>query len=282
MLKKIFKTIFIMSLCVGISLPTNAAVSVSDGSAFVTKAEFAADLNNLSNRMAQLENSLDAKIDSLVSSYLTRNGIWNGAKQNMNYMNQVLEGANGVDKVDPNCWLTWFNKEKCVNGKNNVTIVTNQFVQSRYKLIEGLNKTGMLFGNYVLQLALYGADGSRPNYKMLVAGFSLNSTSYEKSIQTYLSWYEGDGVGNLTLIQRQLIYNMVFPASGENTTLSNIAGFPISGCIQGFVSKGNDVYIVPEYVLNNGKASILMNFNKEARETYGWKYSFTSTGFYVY
>ena len=83
MLKKIFKTILVLSLCVGISLPTNAAVSVSDGSAFVTKAEFAADLNNLSNRMAQLENSLDAKIDSLVSSYLTRNGIWNGAKQTL-------------------------------------------------------------------------------------------------------------------------------------------------------------------------------------------------------
>ena len=81
MLRKVFKTILVLSLCVGISLPTNAAVSVSDGSAFVTKAEFAADLNNLSNRMAQLENSLDAKIDSLVSSYLTRNGIWNGQGQ---------------------------------------------------------------------------------------------------------------------------------------------------------------------------------------------------------
>ena len=83
MLKKIFKTILVLSLCLGLTLPTNAAVSVSDGSAFVTKAEFAADLNNLSNRMAQLENSLDAKIDSLVSSYLTRNGIWNGAKQSI-------------------------------------------------------------------------------------------------------------------------------------------------------------------------------------------------------
>ena len=79
-----FKTILVFSLCIGVVLPTNAAVSVSDGSAFVTKAEFAADLNNLSNRMAQLENSLDAKIDSLVSSYLTRNGIWNGAKQTLN------------------------------------------------------------------------------------------------------------------------------------------------------------------------------------------------------
>ena len=81
MINKIFKTGLILAICVGISIPTNAAVSVSDGSAFVTKAEFSADLNNLSNRMAQLENSLDAKIDSLVSSYLTRNGIWNGARQ---------------------------------------------------------------------------------------------------------------------------------------------------------------------------------------------------------
>ena len=81
MINKIFKTILIMLIIMGISIPTNAAVSVSDGSAFVTKAEFSADLNNLSNRMAQLENSLDAKIDSLVSSYLTRNGIWNGKAQ---------------------------------------------------------------------------------------------------------------------------------------------------------------------------------------------------------
>lgn len=83
MIIKLFKTILVLSLCVGVALPTNAAVSVSDGSAFVTKAEFSADLNNLSNRMAQLENSLDAKIDSLVSSYLTRNGIWNGEKQEL-------------------------------------------------------------------------------------------------------------------------------------------------------------------------------------------------------
>ena len=81
MINKLFKTILILTIILGICVPTSAAVSVSDGSAFVTKAEFSADLNNLSNRMAQLENSLDAKIDSLVSSYLTRNGIWNGKAQ---------------------------------------------------------------------------------------------------------------------------------------------------------------------------------------------------------
>lgn len=84
MLNRIFKTIFILSLCIGISLPANAGnVSVSDGSAFITKSEMSYQLNNLSNRMTQLENSLDSKIDSLVSSYLTRNGIWNGAVQDI-------------------------------------------------------------------------------------------------------------------------------------------------------------------------------------------------------
>ncbi len=79
---KILKLFVCLLLILSTSLVNSlAAISVSDGSAFVTKAEFAADLNNLSNRMSSLENSLDAKIDSLVSSYLSRNGIWNGEKQ---------------------------------------------------------------------------------------------------------------------------------------------------------------------------------------------------------
>ena len=85
MMIKLFKNIFIVSLCCSFIIVSNAAVSVSDGSAFITKAEFSADLNNLSNRMAQLENSLDAKIDSLVSSYLSKNGIWNASKVDIDY-----------------------------------------------------------------------------------------------------------------------------------------------------------------------------------------------------
>lgn len=76
-----YKKFIVLFVCISVTLPTNAAVSVSDGSAFVTKSEFNADVNNLQNRMAFLENSLDTKIDNLVSSYLTRNGIWNGEKQ---------------------------------------------------------------------------------------------------------------------------------------------------------------------------------------------------------
>ena len=53
MFKRIFKSILIINICLS-NIISQGAISVSDGSAFVTKAEFSADLNNLSNRMAQL------------------------------------------------------------------------------------------------------------------------------------------------------------------------------------------------------------------------------------
>ena len=158
MLNRIFKTILVLSICVGISLPTNAAVSVSDGSAFVTKAEFAADLNNLSNRMAQLENSLDAKIDSLVSSYLTRNGIWNGAGQTMDTSYYLFSpwknAATGTT-------YKWTNGQNGYTGPtiNNVTMhklnfkTPSSFASGTYykqvwennKVVcSALNKTGLL------------------------------------------------------------------------------------------------------------------------------------------
>ena len=107
---KIFKLFVSISLILTISLINSfAAISVSDGSAFVTKAEFAADLNNLSNRMSSLENSLDAKIDSLVSSYLSRNGIWNGEKQT--FLDYTEE------KIWPNIW--------CRKGVDDETVYNN-------------------------------------------------------------------------------------------------------------------------------------------------------------
>ena len=113
MIKRVFKTIFILSLCLGITLPANAgSVDVSDGSAFVTKAELSYELNNLSNRMSQLENSLDSRIDSLVSSYLTRNGIWNGLDVNIDKSETRLVASNFQVS-----WNSWQTLEKTVWSK---------------------------------------------------------------------------------------------------------------------------------------------------------------------
>ena len=81
---KIFLTIIIVIVY---SITSFGAVAVSDGSAFITKVEFNSNLNILSNRMTAMENSIEAKIDNLVSSYLSRNGIWSGNEQNFSLNN---------------------------------------------------------------------------------------------------------------------------------------------------------------------------------------------------
>ena len=83
-MESLSKRIILFLLIIVFPINGFAAVSVSDGSAFVSKSEFSSTINNISNRVSTIENTLDAKIDSLVSSYLSRNGIWNGEKQTSN------------------------------------------------------------------------------------------------------------------------------------------------------------------------------------------------------
>ena len=84
---KLIKRIIVM-ICILSNINSYAQIAVSDGSAFITKNEFAGELNSISNRMDRLKSSIDAKIDSIVSSYLSRNGIWEASEQVM--LNKTL------------------------------------------------------------------------------------------------------------------------------------------------------------------------------------------------
>ena len=199
MLNRIFKTILVLSLCIGISLPTNAAVSVSDGSAFVTKAEFAADLNNLSNRMAQLENSLDAKIDSLVSSYLTRNGIWNGSKQDILFGKILFHASKNTPVADSGSSRSW-NKIwfwdtifsvfdwSGSNCKLNVK-------KSSYSTLCKANKTGLMVVNMVKEYS-NKINPTYPNH--FKAGIPIKESGYAFDMHEYLYFAESKGDSNWT------------------------------------------------------------------------------------
>ena len=131
MLRKLFKTILAFSLCFGISVSTNAnGVQVSDGSAFITKSEMAYQLNNISERMAKLENSLDSRIDSLVSSYLTRNGIWSGSSQSIS-----STATNGHSFTSG-----W--------GDGNLGTNTASVVHFDECIVDKVSKSGLVFGNF--------------------------------------------------------------------------------------------------------------------------------------
>ena len=93
---KRFKIVFLLLLIFTLTMASYGQVAVSDGSAFLTKAEFNRNLSNMSSRMTYLENSLDSKIDTLVASYLSRNGIWNGTVQENALSSTIMSvGFNG-------------------------------------------------------------------------------------------------------------------------------------------------------------------------------------------
>ena len=156
MLRKVFKTILVFTICFGITLPVNAgSVSVSDGSAFISKSEMSYELNNLSNRMTQLENSLDSRIDSLVSSYLTRNGVWNANKQKITTDAQTTH-------IFTSEW-----------GSGNLGTTTVQIVHFDECIVANTSKSGLVFGSFgygnkhagVANNWYYGCNlGNRPGW----------------------------------------------------------------------------------------------------------------------
>ena len=146
MIKRVFKTIFILTLCLGITLPANAgSVQVSNGSAFITKAELSYKLNNLSNRMTILENSLDSKIDNLVSSYLTRNGIWNGAVQTLSSYTKLNNTINGTATKNIYKSKTYGILNKIVDGLSYdyYTLVANASKTGLVNVLANSTKTGI-------------------------------------------------------------------------------------------------------------------------------------------
>ena len=175
MIKRIFKTMLIFSLCLSFLLKTNAAVSVSDGSAFLTKSELQSSLNNISNRMAQLENSLDAKIDSLVSSYLTRNGIWNGKKVAIDQSETHLVNSDFITT-----WTSWADQTKTCWTKSALIEKTGMCVTIVH--IEGVKASS--FSGYRCYLRYFGGTytGFEDDVKVVLwMKEKIGSTSYGRN-----------------------------------------------------------------------------------------------------
>ena len=149
---KIFKNLIIINVILSITFSVFASnVAVSDGSAFITKAEMAYQLNTISQRMTALENSLDSKIDKLVSSYLTRNGIWNGAKQTMslNSFKYGFKGGNSIGSYDKS--FNIFAYQSASETYNPISIAGGRYphvvvgANGQQLLVNRISKSGLLF-----------------------------------------------------------------------------------------------------------------------------------------
>ena len=238
MIKKVFKTIFIMTLCLGITLPSNAAgVQVSDGSAFVTKSELSYQLNNISKRMEQLENSLDSRIDELVSSYLTRNGIWNGQDVAIDKSETRLTTANFRTS-----WTSWSEGETIVWQKSATVKKSGMMVSTVH--IEG--KKGTAASNtYRCYLRITGGlwAGFEDDARVfLTMTETINGTNYIRSRMEIANSY-----------QRTTSVNI--PSEGYNPSAAlqdngtHIVPLPLKNdyVLLGFVSKDSTVKLSMEH-----------------------------------
>ena len=261
---KIFKKLVILILCMGLPLPTNAAVSVSDGSAFVTKAEFAADLNNLSNRMAQLENSLDAKIDSLVSSYLTRNGIWNGSNQELKNYYIVdccgSKAANLTAKSVTNGYRDFLGRTQTYtptvkqmitypSAMNNDNLL-HKVERTTLEIVTECNKTGLLYitFNVATLASVFNTTDDDRTFITFIGG----NTSRLTHIQWVMDWLANDNL----FYRCEMMYQNTFDRDNSNymcyTTPYNTFK------ILSFVSKGDKITLHDyfEFKKNTGAGTV--------------------------
>ena len=117
-LSKIFKRAMALFIIVIINFNSYAAVvSSNDGSAFITKAEFDALVNDFNSRIEDYEKSIDAKIDGAIAEYLA------GLATASSY---IMEDLIHVAKVNSNNNLK-FIRWKTPQAANNVDDVSAGF-----------------------------------------------------------------------------------------------------------------------------------------------------------
>ena len=222
MLRKLFKTILILTICFGLTLPSNAAISVSDGSAFMTKTEFMADINNLSSRVAQLEITFDGTLDSKVSSYLEQKGFWKPKTQTF-----ATDGNSIINQLPYNVTAT------AGTAKNNVQL-------ARKTLVQSTSASGMC----LLNLAFKANTTTTANMRWGYMGNKSGTYFADNNLMLVANFYEKEEGATTETQKATLILgnNLGQIQSGNNTTYVNIIVLPEEEILMPtmfFVSKGS-------------------------------------------
>ena len=255
---KIIKKIILFLLIIILPINSFAAVSVSDGSAFVSKSEFSSTINNLSNRMSHIENTLDAKIDSLVSSYLSRNGIWNGEKQTLSSYKSITNVVSTQHLYNAYRSGRSANLNNIVDGKES----------GSYELIKTISKSGLAHVVFNVTGQGVGIVEYRLNSTNKFSGQTLSNAAFtdHQYFRDFIR-YKGSFELRLYINGNQVYSNEVIGCStGMEEALYNL---PTTGTI--FHSANWTAYWVPKrmdayFFVNKGD---VLNWNIMYTAVYG-------------
>ena len=119
LLSKIFKRALALFIIVIINFNSfSAVVSSNDGSAFITKAEFDALVNDFNSRIEDYEKSIDAKIDGAIAEYLA--GLATSSSINLKSLIEILSEEN---KTFSNANWNNYNASNTVAGDVGIQII---------------------------------------------------------------------------------------------------------------------------------------------------------------
>ena len=226
MLKRLFKTILILTICFVLTIPSSAAISVSDGSAFMTKTEFMADINNLSSRVAQLEITLDGTLDDKVSSYLEQKGFWKAKEQTF--------ATSGSSPLNQMLAVMPYN----VSATSGST--KNEVELNRLTLVEELTASGMC----LLNLAFKASTTATANMRWGYMGNKGGTYYSDNNIMLVANFYERLNGSTTDDIKATLILgnNLGQIQKADDTQYVNIIMLPATEILMPtmfFVTKGS-------------------------------------------
>ena len=296
-MKRISKICIVFLLIFAFNFYSFAAISVADGSSFVTKAEFSSDLNNLTNRISQMENSLDAKIDSLVSSYLSRNGIWNGAAQTIkkntaqnteDYFYAVMGIGASSSKMTYNTLFYNSAAAQYAAAANSSAAsslgysytsfykLTSYGYGQTYTLIEKLSKSGLLCVNYTYKCQSgaphNGTRYRKPSDNAGRLGFWSWQFSFGAAAPLTWTFYEytqaGVQVGEALYVLSQPFDSMSIQVADQGAKCTYVNS---QGSFYCFVSKENKIMIKTS---TDG-----MTTNSSVQDRFGISASYDRTNF---
>ena len=255
-INKLIKNILVISLCFSIFPCYANNISVSDGSAFITKSELSYSLNNLSNRMRELEISLENRINDLVSSYLTRNGIWNSNGQTI--LNNTIIDCSGYDVTGSNANVVYSTQFASSLSAGDSVVFKNY----SENIVDKINKDGLCL--LLVRLTEIGQS---------IASDGRSFTCWRNPIDTrFNSWnlFNVDDcyvtiLKNDTEVARFKQYSLSFEQI-ENDRLIMMRVVPATLNLYFFVSKGDTLsfnYNVGLRIMSTGCGLYLQGKNSE-------------------
>ena len=225
----------IVSFCLCIIICfNNYAINASDDTAFITKEEFDRTMADFNARLTTFESGINSKIDSQVTSYLDRNGIWSAAKQEVKTTKTKVFGLRKISDTKYTIFGWYYipgkDLKKEINNFNYATWNNHSYYfgvddsGTYYDFVDSCTKSGLMCLVYSKKYGMYTGERDNPTFvqhNIYVNSYGRTSVTGDwpacALCTNFMIYEQKNGSTEETAIFNDNVYN-VYPVPGHVTT----------------------------------------------------------------